>query len=75
MDRKDNGWRRGVGVALILGFILIWALLIAFFAPAISRWPILVQAPFYLFMGIVWIIPLKPLLQWMETGSFRPPRR
>ena len=74
MDRKDNSWRRGVGVALILGFILIWALLIAFFAPAISRWPILVQAPFYLFMGIVWIIPLKPLLQWMETGSFRPPR-
>ena len=74
MDRNDNGWRRGVGVALILGFILIWALLIAFFAPAISRWPILDQAPFYLFMGIVWIIPLKPLLQWMETGSFRPPR-
>lgn len=75
MDRNDNSWRRGVGVALILGFILIWALLIAFFAPAISRWPILVQAPFYLFMGIVWIIPLKPLLQWMESGSFRPPRR
>lgn len=75
MDRNDNSWRLGVGVALILGFILIWALLIAFFAPAISRWPILVQAPFYLFMGIVWIIPLKPLLQWMESGSFRPPRR
>jgi hypothetical protein len=74
MDRNDNSWRRGVGVGLILGFILIWALLIAFFAPAISRWPILVQAPFYLFMGIAWIIPLKPLLQWMETGSFRPPR-
>jgi len=74
MDRNDNNWRRGVGVALILGFILAWALLIAFFAPAISRWPVLVQALFYLFMGIVWIIPLKPLLQWMETGSFRPPR-
>ena len=74
MDRNDNSWRRGVGVGLILGFILIWALLIAFFAPSISRWPILVQAPFYLFMGIAWIIPLKPLLQWMETGSFRPPR-
>ena len=74
MERNDNSWRRGLGVGLILGFILIWALLIAFFAPAISRWPILVQAPFYLFMGIAWIIPLKPLLQWMETGSFRPPR-
>ncbi len=74
MARNANGWRRGAGLGLILAFILVWALLIAFFAPAISRWPVLVQAPFYLFMGIVWIIPLKPLLQWMETGSFRPPR-
>ena len=21
-------------------------------------------------MGIVWILPLKPLLRWIETGQF-----
>jgi hypothetical protein len=32
-------------------------------------WP--VQAIFYLIAGIVWILPLKPLLRWMETGRWR----
>ncbi|HZG47223.1 MAG TPA: DUF2842 domain-containing protein, partial [Allosphingosinicella sp.] len=32
-------------------------------------WPL--QAIFYLAAGTVWILPLKPLLQWMETGRFR----
>ena len=31
----------------------------------------LVQALYYLVAGIVWILPLKPLLRWMETGRFR----
>ncbi|MFL6734846.1 MAG: DUF2842 domain-containing protein [Sphingomicrobium sp.] len=64
----------GAGIAIILALIAVWALIISFFAPAISRWPVIVQAGFYLFVGIVWIIPLKPLLQWIATGSLRPPR-
>jgi hypothetical protein len=39
----------------------------------VGRWPILVQAPFYLLMGIIWIIPLKPLVRWMQTGKFKDP--
>ena len=27
---------------------------------------------FYLIMGIAWIIPLKPLIRWSESGRFRP---
>ena len=74
MDSNKGSWRRGVGIAAILALIAVWVLAIALFAPLIARWPVLVQAPFYLIVGVVWIIPLKPLLQWMETGSFRPPR-
>jgi hypothetical protein len=22
--------------------------------------------------GIAWILPLKPILQWIETGRFKP---
>jgi len=29
------------------------------------------QTLFYLVAGLVWILPLKPLLRWMETGRFR----
>jgi len=33
--------------------------------------PALMQAPIYLIAGIVWILPLKPLLRWMELGRWR----
>jgi len=67
---KPSG-RKGAGIALIVLLIALWAALVASLAPLVGQWPILVQAPFYLFVGIVWIIPLKPLIRWMETGSFR----
>ena len=60
-----------VGIALILLLIGVWAAFVASLARVVGGWPILVQAPFYLVMGIVWIIPLKPLLRWIQTGSFR----
>ena len=64
--------RKLVGIALILLLIAVWAAFVASLAQVVGRWPILVQAPYYLFMGIVWIVPLKPLVRWIETGSFRP---
>ena len=67
--------RKLAGIALILLLIVFWAAFVASLAQVVGRWPILVQAPFYLFMGIAWIIPLKPLVRWMETGSFRARER
>jgi hypothetical protein len=59
------------GVALIVLLIVLWAAFVASLARVVGQWPVLVQAAYYLFMGIVWIIPLKPLVRWMLTGSFR----
>ena len=59
------------GIALILLLIGVWAAFVASLARVVGGWPILAQAPFYLVMGIVWIIPLKPLLRWIQTGSVR----
>lgn len=63
------------GIGLILLLIGVWAAFVASLARVVGTWPILVQAPFYLIMGIVWIIPLKPLLRWIQTGSFRDDSR
>ena len=63
--------RRLAAIALILLLILIWAGVVASLAPWIEKLPILVQALFYLIMGIGWIAPLKPLIRWSQTGSFR----
>jgi predicted membrane channel-forming protein YqfA (hemolysin III family) len=69
-DPKSSSFRKLAGIALILLLIVFWAAFVASLARLVGRWPILLQAPFYLVMGIVWIIPLKPLIRWMETGRF-----
>jgi predicted membrane channel-forming protein YqfA (hemolysin III family) len=66
--------RKGAGIALILLVIVLWAALVASLAPIVGKWPVLVQAPYYLIMGIAWIIPLKPLIRWSESGRFKAPR-
>jgi Protein of unknown function (DUF2842) len=63
--------RKLAGIGLIVLLIVLWAAFVASLARVVGQWPILVRAAYYLFMGIVWIIPLKPLVRWMLTGSFR----
>ena len=70
----SSSTRKLIGIGLILLLIVFWAAFVATLAPLIGQWPILVQAPFYLIMGITWIIPLKPLIRWSESGTFRAPR-
>ena len=68
---SEPSWRRGAGIAAIILLILFWAVLIATFSSTVGRWPVLVQALFYLVMGIAWIVPLGPLLRWSQTGRWR----
>ena len=70
-EAQQPSGRKLAGIALILLLILIWAALVASLAPIVGKWPVLVQGAFYLVMGIVWIIPLKPLLRWSQTGRWR----
>ncbi len=74
-DPSTPSWRKPAGIALILLLILFWAGLVASLSSTVGKWPVLVQAPFYLFTGIAWIMPLKPLILWMETGRFRAPSK
>jgi predicted membrane channel-forming protein YqfA (hemolysin III family) len=71
MPQVQPSARKLAGIALILLLIVGWAAFVASLARIVGGWPILLQAPFYLVMGLAWILPLKPLVRWMETGSFR----
>ena len=73
MKRSAPSGRSGAGIALILLLIVLWAAFVASLAPFVGQWPVIVQALFYLIMGIAWIIPLKPLVRWVQTGQFRKP--
>lgn len=69
----NPSWRKPAGALAIVGLILVWVVLVASFSGQIGGLPILVQTLIYLALGIVWILPLKPLLRWMETGRWRAP--
>ena len=64
-------WRKPAGIGLILLIIGVWAVIVATAAEHIRTAPALVQAVIYVFAGTIWILPLKPLLRWMETGTWR----
>ncbi|PTQ11647.1 hypothetical protein CLG96_09575 [Sphingomonas oleivorans] len=68
---SQPSWRKPVGMLMILALIAVWAAIVLLLSPWIERLPVLVQAPVYLVAGIVWILPLKPLLRWMELGRWR----
>ena len=68
---SEPSWRKPNGIFAILALIAIWAVLVASLSQEVGRWPVLVQALFYLVAGVAWIMPLKPLLRWMETGKFK----
>lgn len=66
-------WRKPAGALAIVALIIAWVALIASFSGWIATlaWPL--QLIVYVVTGVIWITPLKPLLQWMETGRWRAP--
>lgn len=68
--KAEPSWRKPTGIFAILALIALWAAIIVSLSGTVGKWPVLVQAIFYLIAGIAWILPLKPLIRWMETGRF-----
>ena len=71
MDRNQPrpSWRKPFGIFVILALIAVLAAIVASFATLIAVLPAWLQLPIYVFLGLVWITPLKPLLRWMEGGG------
>ena len=69
--RREPNWRIPVGMLGLLLGLAIYAIVIARYVPeVIGTWPVLVQTPIYLVLGIIWLLPLKRFLIWMETGKW-----
>jgi hypothetical protein len=70
--REQPTWRIPVGVLGLVVALAVYGLAVAaLVAPLIGNWPALAQTPVYLGLGIVWILPLRRFLIWMETGRLR----
>lgn len=60
--------RKLIGAALMVGFVIVYALLamVCAQAPAVAKAPVLLQILIYAVLGLAWILPLMPLIKWME---------
>ena len=73
LDSARPSWRKPAGIFLILLLIAFWAWLVVTVAELLPPLPWPLRALYFVTAGIVWILPLKPLLRWMELGSMRRP--
>lgn len=73
--RLEPTWRQPAGIALILLWIIGWCVAVASVGALIVQAPWWAQTPYYVIAGLAWVLPLKPLLRWMETGRWRAPQR
>ena len=67
----EPNWRKPFGIFVMLAIITLMMIITVALMPLISNLHWALQAICYIFLGIIWIMPLKPLLRWMETGMFR----
>lgn len=66
--------RKPAGVLGMITGLIVYAVLVASLAGPIGRLPALAQGVIYLILGVIWILPLRPLLIWMETGRWSAPK-
>ena len=72
MMRSEPTWRIPVGILGLIAALLAYGIVLARYLPGmIGSWPTLAQVPVYIVLGVVWLLPLKRFLVWMETGSWR----
>ena len=69
--RTEPTLRIPFGVLLLMVGLGIYALGVGWLSQWIGRLPVWAQAMIYLVLGIVWLLPLRRFLVWMQTGKFR----
>ncbi|TPG12414.1 DUF2842 domain-containing protein [Sphingomonas oligophenolica] len=74
MDRiVTPSWRKPAGMLIILTLLLLWCVAIVSLSGLVGRWHWALQLAFYIAAGIawLWLLPMRRMLSWMETGRFR----
>ena len=66
--------RKTAGILAIVAGLIVYAGVVSRLLAPIGQLPWYASVPLYLVLGCLWLTPLRPLLIWMNTGSWRAPR-
>ena len=63
-----RGIRKFTGTSVIIGFVPVYALVAMALAQArpVQEAAVLIQVLCYAALGMAWIVPVMPLIRWME---------
>ncbi|GGC55070.1 DUF2842 domain-containing protein [Chelatococcus reniformis] len=62
--------RKLIGSIGMIIFVVVYALVVMVVAQGrIQEAPKLAQTAFFLVAGLIWIVPLLPLIRWMERAD------
>lgn len=70
----EPSWRKPAGVIGLLIYLIVYANVVAAFADTLSGLPTALMVVAYLLLGVIWVLPLRPLFIWMSTGRWTAPR-
>ena len=69
--REQPTLRIPFGVLALFIALLAYGMVVArYIAPLMEGWNALLQTPVYILLGVIWLLPLKRFLIWMETGRW-----
>ena len=69
--RKQPTWRIPAGVLGLVVGLLVYSVVVTHYVSGwVAGWPALLQMPVYVVLGVVWLLPLRRFLIWMETGRW-----
>ncbi|WP_086618578.1 DUF2842 domain-containing protein [Erythrobacter tepidarius] len=72
--RDSPTWRIPLGILGLFTGLMAYGVVIARYVPAlIGSWPGLAQTAVYMVLGLIWLLPLRRFLIWMDTGRWSPP--
>lgn len=63
--------RTFIGTSVVIGFVPLYALMAMALAQAhpLREASVFLQVPCYAALGLAWILPLMPLISWMQKPS------
>ena len=63
-------WQKPVGMLAILAMLAAWCVAVASLSRWVGEWPGVLQLLFYIAAGMawLWLLPMRRMLSWMETG-------
>ena len=69
---KENDLRKIVTGLVLLAFMALWIFAAGTIGTHMTGLNGFVQLAFYIFSGIAWVFPLRPLLRWMNSRDTPP---